>query len=90
MSKKPRRTEEQIVAILREAEQLNITAREVSRRNGISEQTYHRWKAKYAGMDVGMLKQTKALEAENAELKKLLGEQTLLIAGLKNALSKKY
>lgn len=87
---KKRYTEEQIVAILREAEQTQASTKDVCRKNGISEQTFYRWKSKYGGMDVNMVRQTKALEAENAELKKLLGEQTLLIAGLKNALSKKY
>jgi len=87
---KKRFTEEQIVSILREAEQTQATTRDICRQNGISEQTYYRWKSKYGGMDVSMVRQTKALEAENSELKRLLGEQTLLIAGLKNALSKKY
>jgi putative transposase len=87
---KKRFTEEQIVAILREAEQTQSSTKDVCRKNGITEQTFYRWKAKYGGMDVSMVRQAKALEAENAELKKLLGEQTLLIAGLRNALSKKY
>lgn len=87
---KKRFTEEQIVSILREAEQMQAGPKEVCRKNGIAEQTFYRWKAKYGGMDVSMVRQAKALEAENSELKKLVGEQALLIAGLKNALSKKY
>lgn len=87
---KKRFTEEQIVAILREAEQTQAKPKDVCRKYGMTEQSFYRWKAKYGGMDISMVRQTKSLEAENAELKKLLGEQTLLIAGLKNALSKKY
>ena len=87
---KKRYSEEQIVSILREAEQTQSTVREVCRNHGITEQTYYRWKSKYGGMDVSMVREAKALEAENAELKKLVGEQALQIAGLKNALSKKY
>ena len=88
--KKQRRTEEQIVSILREAEQTQSTVRDICRSHGITEQTYYRWKSKYGGMDVSMVREAKALEAENSELKKLVGEQALQIAGLKNALSKKY
>ena len=88
--KKQRRTEEQIVSILREAEQTQATVRDICRGHGITEQTYYRWKSKYGGMDVSMVREAKALEAENAELKKLVGEQALQISGLKNALSKKY
>ena len=87
--KKTRYSEEQIVAILREAE-AGITVKEICRKHGIANQTYYHWKAKFGGMQVRDVKRLRSLEDENAQLKKLVGTMALDIEGLKNALTKKY
>lgn len=77
---------EQIVRKLRRAEaKLASGAKvpEVARELGISEATFHRWKARYGGMNPSEAKRLKELEKENARLKKLLAEQALDIDILK-------
>lgn len=86
--KKQRFTEEQIIGVLREQEVGAKTA-DLCRKHGISEATFYNWKAKYGGMDVSEAKRLKALEEENAKLKKLLAEQMLDVAALRELLSKK-
>jgi putative transposase len=87
--KRSRFTEEQIVKILRLQENgLKVT--DICRQNGISEQTFYRWKSKYGGMSVSEIKRLKELEAENRRLKQLIGEKELDILALKAALEKKY
>jgi putative transposase len=80
---------EQIVKILREAEQAG-TAREVIRRYDITEQTFYRWKRVYAGMEVTDIKRLKAMQEENAQLKKLVADQALKISLLEDVNSKKW
>jgi putative transposase len=75
--------EEQIIAILREQEGGMATA-EVCRKHGISSATFFKWKAKFGGMDVSDARKLKALEEENAKLKKLLAEAMLDNAMLKD------
>lgn len=86
---KKRFSEEQIIAILKEAE-AGATGKEVCRRHGISENTFYRWKSKYGGMDVSEAKRLRELESENARLKKLLAESMLDNAALKDLLSKNF
>ena len=86
---KKRFTEEQIVAILQEAQRAD-TQREVIRKYNISEQTYYKWKRSYGGMSVSEVKRLKALEKENAKLKKLLAEQMLINEALKEITEKKW
>jgi putative transposase len=82
-------TEEQIVAILREQEAGAKTA-DVCRRHGISTATFYAWKAKYGGMDVSETRRLKALEAENAKLKRLLADAMLDNTALKDLLGRKW
>lgn len=87
--KKQRFTEEQIIGVLREQE-AGAKAADLYRKHGISEATFYNWKAKYGGMDVSEAKRLKALEEENAKLKKLLAEQMLDVAALRELLAKKW
>lgn len=82
-------TEEQIIAILKEQEAGARTA-EVCRRHGISDATFYKWKAKYGGLDVSEARRLKALEDENARLKRLLAEAMLDNAMLKDVATKKW
>lgn len=85
---KQRYGEEQIIAILHEAEAAPTKA-EVFRQYGISEQTYYRWRQLYGGLDVPHLRRLKQLEAENARLKRLVAEQMLANEALKEVLEKR-
>jgi putative transposase len=87
--KRSRFTEEQIIAILREQETGAATA-EVCRKHGISAATFYAWKAKFGGLEVSEAKRLKALEDENAKLKKLLAEAMLDNAILKDIATKKW
>ena len=87
--KRSRFTEEQIIGVLREQEAGSKTA-DVCRRHGISTATFYAWKAKYGGMEVSEARRLKALEGENAKLKKLLAEQMLDGAAMRELLSKKW
>ena len=87
--KRSRFTEEQVVGILKEQESGQRTA-DVCRRHGISEGTFYKWKAKFGGLDVSDARRLKALEDENAKLKKLLAETMLDNAVLKDLNSKKW
>lgn len=86
---KKRFTEEQIVRILREAEQTGMQIRELSRKHNITEQTFFRWRNKYGGMEISDARRLKDLESENAKLKRLVAEQLLVIEGLKEFSVKK-
>ena len=87
--KRKRHTEEQIIAILKEHEAGAKTA-DVCRKHGISSATFYKWKAKYGGLEVSDAKRLKALEDENAKLKKLLAEAMLDNAMLKDVAAKKW
>ena len=87
--KRSKFTEEQIIGILREQEAGAKTA-ELCRRHGISSATFYAWKAKFGGMDVSDAKRLKALEEENAQLKRPLAESLLDQAALKDLLSRKW
>ncbi len=87
--KASRFTEEQIIGILREQEAGAKTS-DVCRKHGISSATFYKWKAKYGGLEVSDAKRLKALESENAKLKKLLAEAMLDNAMLRDLNSKKW
>ena len=74
---------------LREQEAGAKTA-DVCRRHGISEATFYAWKAKFGGLDVSEARRLKALEDENAKLKKLLADAMLDNVALKDLLAKKW
>nr|WP_182506581.1 MULTISPECIES: IS3 family transposase [unclassified Ochrobactrum] len=86
--KKQRFTEERIIAVLKEQE-AGMKVADLCRKYGISDATFYNWKAKYGGMEVSAAKRLKALEEENAKLKKLLAEQMLDAAALRELLGKK-
>jgi len=87
--KRSRFSEEQIIAILKEQEAGMATA-EVCRRHGISTATYYKWKSKFGGLEVSEARRLRALEEENARLKKLLAEAMLDNAALKDLAAKKW
>jgi putative transposase len=87
--KRSRFSEEQIIAILREQE-AGVSTAEVCRKHAISSATFYAWKAKFGGLEVSEAKRLKALEDENAKLKKLLAEAMLDNAVLKDLTSKKW
>ena len=81
--------EEQIIALLREQEAGAATA-DVCRKHGISGATFYKWKSKYGGLEISDARRLKALEAENAKLKKLLAEAMLDNVMLKDIVAKKW
>ena len=87
--RKSRFSEEQIIGILKE-HQVGIGAKELCRKHGISDATFYKWRSKYGGMEVSEAKRLKALETENAKLKKMLAEQMLDVATLKEMLGKNF
>ena len=84
---KKRFSEEQIIGFLREADK-GVAVKELCRKHGFSEASYYLWRSKFGGMDVSDAKRLKALEAENARLKKLLAESMLEIEVTREALRK--
>ena len=87
--KRSRFTQEQIIGVLKE-HQAGAMAPDLCRKHGISEATFYNWKSRYGGLDVSEAKRLRALESENAKLKKLLAEAHLDNAALKDLLTKKW
>jgi len=86
---KKRFTEEQIIGFLREAEK-GVGVKDLCRKHGFSEGSHYLWRGKFGGMDVSDAKRLKALEVENARLKKLLAESVLENEVTREALRKKW
>ena len=76
-SRGKRYTEEQIIAILKEAAGGSAKVGEVLRRHGVAPKTYYRWKSKYAGLEVSEARRLKQLEEENRRLKRVVAQQAL-------------
>jgi len=87
--KKSRFTEDQIIGLLREHEAGTPVA-DLARKHGVSTATIYGWKAKFGGMDVSDAKRLKALEDENAKLKRLLADAMLDNTALKDLLGRKW
>ena len=86
--KRKRFAEEQIIGFLREAD-AGVPVKELCRKHGFSDASFYTWRAKFGGMQLEEAKRLKALEAENAKLKKLLAEAMLDAEALKAALGRK-
>ena len=87
--KRSRFTEEQIIGILREQE-AGVPVADLCRKHGLSSPTFYKWKARYGGMDVSEARRLKALEDENAKLKRMLADSMLDKVALKDLLGKKW
>lgn len=80
--RKSRFTSEQIIGFLKQAE-AGMAVAELCRRHGFSDASFYKWRAKFAGMDVGEAQRLRDLETQNTRLKKLLAEAHLDIEALK-------
>ena len=87
--KRSRFTEEQIIGILRE-QAAGLAVTELCRKHGFSSPTFYKWKAKFGGLDVSEARRLKALEDENAKLKRMLADAMLDNVALKDLLGKKW
>jgi len=86
--KRSRFTDQQIAFALQQAEQ-GTQVGEVTRKMGISEQTFYRWKKKYGGLEVSDARRLRQLEDENSKLKRMYADLALENAAIKDALSRK-
>ena len=84
-----RYSEEQIFGVLKEAEN-GVKVSDLCRQHGISENTYFRWKSKYAGLELSDLKKMKEVEIENSRLKRIVADQALQIDAMKEVLQRKW
>ncbi len=87
--RKKRFSEEQIIGILKE-HQAGLSAAELCRKHGISDATFYKWRSKYGGLEVSEARRLKALETENARLKKLLAEAMIDVSTLREMLGKNF
>jgi len=86
--RKSKFTETQIIEILKSIED-GAPVVETLRENGVSKDTYYKWKRKYSGMENGDIKKMRELEKENAKLKKMYAEMALMNEALKDVIEKK-
>jgi putative transposase len=87
--KRNRFSEEQIITILKEAEN-GLPVQELVRKHGIAEGTYYRWKSKYGGLELSEAKRLKQLDDENRRLKRLVADLSLDVQILKDVNAGKY
>jgi putative transposase len=90
--KKSKFSDEQIVHILREAEEGKATVEDVARKHGVTTTTFYRWKRSFGagGVQIAEARRVKELEMENGRLKKALAEQLLAVEVLKEINAKKW
>ena len=88
--RKSKFTEEQVVGLLREAEKGEQSIEALCRSQGVTPQTFYRWRHKYGGVETKDLKRMRELERENSRLKRIVGELVLDNAALKELTSKKW
>jgi putative transposase len=86
--KRARFNEEQIIAILKEAEGGGAKVTELCRKHGISDATFYTWRSKYGGLEVSELRRLRQLEEENRRLKGIVADQALDLRALKDVLAK--
>lgn len=87
--KRSRFTEERIIGVLKEHE-AGGKVEDLCRRHGISQATFYAWRKKYGGLEVSEARRLKALEEENARLKRIVADQTLDIVAMKDLLAKNW
>jgi len=87
--KKSKFSDPQIIGILKEAE-AGIPVPQLCREHGISSATFYKWRSKFGGMDVPMMKYVKDLEEENRRLKKMYAEERLKAEIIQEAMAKKW
>lgn len=87
--RKSKFTEEQIIKVLNEVE-AGAKVQDVTRKIGITETTFYRWKSKYGGLEVSDVKRLKALEEENRKLKTLVADLTLDKQALQHLLREEW
>ncbi len=87
--KRSRFTEEQIIGMLKEHEAV-VSVAELCGKHGVSGASIYKWKARFGGMDVSEAKRLRALEDENGKLKRMLADDMLDDAALKDLLGKKW
>ena len=87
--KRSRFSEEQIISILKEHE-AGVAVSDLCRKHGVSDASIYKWKAKFGGMDISEAKRLRALEDENAKLKRMLADAMLDNVALKDLLGKKW
>jgi putative transposase len=86
--RKARFTEEQMVAVMREADREPVSV--VAKRHGVSEQTLYTWRKRFGGLQASDVRRFKQLEIENARLKKLVAERDLEIEVMKEVAAKNW
>jgi putative transposase len=87
--RRSRFSDEQIIGILKE-HQAGLSASELCRKYGVSDATFYKWRSKYGGMEVSEARRLKALEEENARLKRLLADAMLDVSTLREMLGKNF
>jgi putative transposase len=85
--KRARFSEEQIIAVLKEAE-AGAKVTELCRRQGISDATFYTWRSRYGGLEVSEMRRLRQLEEENRRLKAIVADQALDLRALKDVLAK--
>ena len=87
--KKTRFTDNQIVNILKQAEQ-GVPIADLCREHNVGQSTFYNWRSKYGGMDAALITRLKELEVENARLKKMYAEEKLKAQIIQEAMAKKW